>query len=48
MNVPMFSAFRRITSLVVLVGEFFLFGKVQPTANIAAVLLMVIGALRCW
>ncbi len=44
LNVPMFSAFRRISALIVMCGEYFLFNKLQPAANRAAVCLMCLAA----
>lgn len=44
-NVPLFSALRRLSTLIVIVGEGFLLGKVTPTDEVQSVVVMVLGAL---
>ena len=45
LTVPMFSALRRSTTLITAVGEYIAFGKVMPCPSMAAVLVMVAGAV---
>ncbi|KAN0035642.1 hypothetical protein ACTA71_004925 [Dictyostelium dimigraforme] len=44
-NVPLFSALRRLSTLIVIVGEGFLLGKITPTDEVQSVVVMVLGAL---
>ncbi|KAF2070297.1 hypothetical protein CYY_008389 [Polysphondylium violaceum] len=44
-NVPLFSALRRLSTLVVILGEKMLLGKVTPADETQAVVVMVLGAL---
>lgn len=44
LNVPMFSAFRRFTTIIVMYGEYKLNGRLPPRDQQAAVLTMCIGA----
>ena len=44
LTVPMFSALRRATSLVTVLGEYVAFGKVTPFSSLAAILVMVAGS----
>ncbi|GAM27583.1 hypothetical protein SAMD00019534_107590 [Acytostelium subglobosum LB1] len=44
-NVPLFSALRRLSTLIVILGERILLEKVTPANEIQSVVLMVLGAL---
>jgi len=44
-NVPVFSALRRLSTLIVIVGEHFVLGKHTPLDEINSVVLMVFGAI---
>ncbi|EGG24720.1 hypothetical protein DFA_02964 [Cavenderia fasciculata] len=44
-NVPLFSALRRLSTLIVIAGEKVLLGKVTPANEIQSVVLMVVGAM---
>lgn len=44
LNVPMFSAFRRFTTLIVMFGEYRLYGRLPPVDQQRAVILMSVGA----
>lgn len=45
LNVPMFSAFRRFTTIMVMYGEYQLRGRLPPGNQQAAVLVMCVGAM---
>lgn len=45
LTVPMFSVFRRSTTLIVVIGEFFMFNKLPSKACMCAILVMLIGAV---
>ena len=45
LTVPMFSALRRSTTLITALGEYLAFGKVVPASSMAAILVMVSGAI---
>lgn len=44
-NVPLFSALRRLSTLVVIIGEYYLLGKVTPGDESQSVVIMVLGAM---
>jgi solute carrier family 35 protein len=44
LNVPMFSAFRRFTTLIVMFGEYRLYGRLPPVDQQRAVIVMSLGA----
>ena len=44
LTVPMFSALRRSTSFVTVLGEYVAFGKVTPFSSLAAIFVMVAGS----
>jgi len=44
-NVPVFSALRRLATLIVIVGERFVLGKITPPDETNSVVLMVFGAI---
>eukprot|EP01112_Ceratiomyxa_fruticulosa_P010585 TRINITY_DN2810_c0_g3_i5.p1 TRINITY_DN2810_c0_g3~~TRINITY_DN2810_c0_g3_i5.p1 ORF type:complete len:204 (+),score=20.13 TRINITY_DN2810_c0_g3_i5:864-1475(+) len=44
-NIPMFNALRRLTTLMVIVGEYVLLSKTSPVDEVASVLLMCFGAV---
>jgi solute carrier family 35 protein len=44
LNVPMFSSFRRFTTIIVMFGEYRLYGRVPPTDQAKAVIVMTLGA----
>jgi len=43
-NIPMFNALRRNTTLVVIVGEYLVLGKTTPSREVITVVFMVLGA----
>jgi len=44
-NVPMYSALRRLTTFIVIAGEYVLLNKTVPTFELYSVILMVVGAM---
>eukprot|EP01132_Coremiostelium_polycephalum_P001005 gene1005-1275_t len=44
-NVPLFSALRRLSTLIVIVGERWLLSKITPADEVQSVVVMVLGAL---
>ncbi|DBA85028.1 TPA: hypothetical protein ACH3X2_005762 [Trebouxia sp. C0005] len=45
LTVPMFSVFRRSTTLIVVVGEFFMFHKLPSKSCLGSIVVMLIGAI---
>jgi len=43
-NVPMYSALRRLTTFIVIIGQYFLLNKTVPMDELVSVVLMVLGA----
>jgi len=43
-NVPVYSALRRLTTFIVIVGQYFLLKKTVPVDELCSVIMMVIGA----
>jgi len=44
-NIPMFNALRRLSTVLVIVGEYFMLGKVTATDEASSVFLMIFGAM---